>query len=95
MKTKRKFNPEFKSKVVLESLKERSSIEELASKYELHPSQISMWRKQFLDNSSLLFGNNTKGDKDEKEVLIKELYSQIGELKVANDWLKKSFNDSN
>ena len=58
MKTKRKFNPEFKSKVVLESLKERSSIEELASKYELHPSQISMWRKQFLDNSSLLFDNN-------------------------------------
>ena len=95
MKTKRKFNPDFKSKVVLESLKERSSIEELASKYELHPSQISMWRKQFLDNSSLLFDNNTKGDKDEKEVLIKELYSQIGELKVANDWLKKSFNDSN
>jgi transposase len=89
MKTKRKFNPDFKSKVVLESLKERSSIEELASKYELHPSQISMWRKQFLDNSSLLFDNNTKGDKDEKEVLIKELYSQIGELKVANDWLKK------
>ena len=89
MKTKRKFNPEFKSKVVLESLKERSSIEELASKYELHPSQISMWRKQFLDNSSLLFDNNTKGDKDEKEVLIKELYSQIGKLKVANDWLKK------
>lgn len=89
MKTKRKFNPEFKSKVVLESLKERSSTEELASKYELHPSQISMWRKQFLDNSSLLFDNKTKGDKDEKEVLIKELYSQIGELKVANDWLKK------
>lgn len=89
MKTKRKFNPEFKSKVVLESLKERSSIEELASKYELHPSQISMWGKQFLDNSSLLFDNNTKGDKDEKDVLIKELYSQIGELKVANDWLKK------
>ena len=89
MKTKRKFNPEFKSKVVLESLKERSSIEELASKYELHPSQISLWRKQFLDNSSLLFDNNTKGDKDEKDVLIKELYSQIGELKVANDWLKK------
>ena len=89
MKTKRKFNPEFKSKVVLESLKERSSIEELASKYELHPSQISMWRKQFLDNSSMLFDNNTKGDKDEKDVLIKELYSQIGELKVANDWIKK------
>ena len=89
MKTQTKFNPEFKSKVVLESLKERSSIEELASKYELHPSQISMWRKQFLDNSSLLFDNNTKGDKDEKDVLIKELYSQIGELKVANDWLKK------
>lgn len=42
MKTKRKFNPEFKAKVVLESLKERSSIEELASKFDLHPSQISI-----------------------------------------------------
>ena len=42
-----------------------------------------------------MFDNNPKSDKDEKEVLIKELYSQIGELKVANDWLKKSFNDSN
>ncbi|MEI6051028.1 MAG: transposase [Bacteroidota bacterium] len=89
MNTKRKFKSEFKAKVVLESLKERSSIEELSKKYDLHPSQISIWRKQFLENSTLVFDTNPKNDKDEKELLIKELYAQIGELKVANDWLKK------
>ncbi|MFV0470669.1 MAG: transposase [Paludibacteraceae bacterium] len=41
---RRKFSKEFKSKVVLESLKERESLESLAKKYELQPTQISLWR---------------------------------------------------
>jgi transposase-like protein len=41
----RKFSAEFKAKVVLEALRERSTIEELARKHELHPNQINTWRK--------------------------------------------------
>jgi|GEM_PF-3362665 len=51
--TRRKFSKEFKSKVVLESLKERETLESLAKKYELTPTQISIWRSVALKN----FGN--------------------------------------
>lgn len=42
--SRRKFSKEFKAKVVLESLKERETIESLARKYELQPTQISLWK---------------------------------------------------
>jgi transposase len=43
-KNRRKFNAEFKAKVVLEALKERSTVEELGKKYEIHPNQIHIDR---------------------------------------------------
>lgn len=55
-KMRRKFSSEFKAKVALEALKEKSSLEELAKKYELHPVQISTWKKEANDRMSLLFG---------------------------------------
>jgi len=45
---RRKFTSKFKTKVVLEALKERQSLAELAQKYQLHPNQISTWKKEFL-----------------------------------------------
>ena len=55
-KMRRKFSSEFKAKVALEVLKEKSSLEELAKKYELHPVQISTWKKEANEKLSLLFG---------------------------------------
>lgn len=54
-KTRRKFKPEFKAKVTLEALKERSTIEELARKYELHPNHINQWKKEVTTKLSLVF----------------------------------------
>ena len=51
-KQRRKFSKEFKLKVVLEAVKERSTLTELCEKYELHPNQISMWKKDFLENDA-------------------------------------------
>ena len=44
-KSRRKFSSKFKTKVVLEALKERETIQQLASRYELHPNQISIWKQ--------------------------------------------------
>lgn len=86
--TRRKFSKEFKAKVVLESLKERETIEKLAKKYELNPTQISTWKAQALKNFGDLFATDNSNEQD-KGVETQILYAQIGQLKVENDFLKK------
>lgn len=90
MKSKRKFTPEFKSKVALEALKERESVTELAKKYELHPNQINDWKKEFMANAAVVFSKSkaepTIIDDKEKQ----KLYQVIGQLKVENDFLRKA-----
>lgn len=85
---KRKHSNDFKAKVSLEALKEKQTIEEIAHKYELHPSVVKSWKKQAFENLSKTFSVNTLQSKSE-ESLIESLYSQIGKLKVENDFLKK------
>ena len=89
--TRRKFSADFKAKVVIEALKERSTIEELSRKFELHPNQISTWKKEFLNNASAAFASDSDNSEDKKaqEEAVDKLYSQIGKLKVENDFLKK------
>lgn len=87
--SRRKFTAEFKSKVCIEALKERQSIEALSKKYDLHPNQINTWKKDFLNNSSLVFEKGSVGHQSDNEQLIQTLYAQIGEQKVAIDFLKK------
>ena len=52
-KSRRKFSAEFKTKLVLESLKEKYTIEELARKHELHPNQITIWKKEFFADGAV------------------------------------------
>lgn len=88
MKSKRrKFTTEFKTKVVLEALKEQETLEFLSKKYELQPNQIINWKKQALSNFSNLFASENK--EETEKVDVQNLYAQIGELKVENDFLKK------
>ena len=88
--SRRKFTSEFKAKVCIEAIKEQQTIEALAKKFDLHPTQINTWKKEFLSHSAAVFENENKaGAASGQEQLIQALYAQIGELKVANDFLKK------
>ncbi len=91
-RTRRKFSADFKAKVVIESLRERSTIEELARKYELHPNQISIWKKEFMANAALAFSADAdkSEEKEKQEANIERLYAKIGQQKVELDFLKKS-----
>ena len=86
--TRRKFSKEFKTKVVLESLKERQSLEVLAKKYELLPGQITTWKAVALKNFGNVFSTDPSQTK-ENGLDAQVLYAQIGQLKVENDFLKK------
>jgi transposase len=88
--SRRKFSAEFKSKVCIEALKEQQTIEGLAKKFDLHPTQINSWKKEFLQHSSVVFEKEGNGSSaDQKDQLIQALYARIGEQQVAIDFLKK------
>jgi transposase len=84
--TRKKHSAAFKTKVVLEALKERQTMSELAQKYELHPTQIAIWKKEFLQNAEVVFSGSKAPDQTKEK---DELYKQIGQMKVEIDWLKK------
>ena len=87
-KSRRKFSADFKAKVVLEAFKERSTIEELARRFELHPTQINTWKREAMSNMVNVFGDKPETIND-NEQQTQQLYAQIGQLKVENDFLKK------
>jgi len=87
---RRKFTSKFKSTVVLAALKEHQSVNELAMKYELAPTQISKWKKEFLAGAETVFDSGKISAKSESEQERERLLQTIGELKVDNDFLKKS-----
>lgn len=87
-KSRRKFSSDFKAKVALEALREHHTIEEIARKYELHPTQINQWKREAVSRLSQVFGKHEQDAKQEEEMKEK-LYAQIGQLKVENDFLKK------
>lgn len=86
---RRKFSKEFKTRVVLEALKERETIEALAKKYELQPTQISLWKAQALKNFSAVFSKESSDEKIKEAQDVQNLYAQIGQQKVEIDFLKK------
>lgn len=86
-RSRRKFSASFKAKVAIEAIKETQTIQDLAKKFDLHPNQISTWKKEFIENSSVIFEKDSPQKSDEGKE--KELYSKIGELQVEVDFLKK------
>ena len=94
MKQRKHYTDEFKTKVVLEALREEITLNELASKYEVHPVTIRDWKQQFLSNAVVAF-NPEKAVKEqkrkvkEKEKQIDDLHRQIGELSAQLNWAKK------
>ena len=88
---RKSYNSKFKAKVALEAIKGEFSITELASKYEVHPNQISNWKKQFLENMDTVFTSSRKKAEQEHEITRDDLLKEIGQLKVENVFLKKKY----
>ncbi len=96
MKNKRKsYNPDEKAMIVLEVLREESTLNEIAQKYEVSPQLISRWKAEFIENMPSVFNKkNTEIEKIKQEHAAEkeELINQIGQLTVDVNWLKKNSN---
>lgn len=86
--TRRKFTPEFKARVALEAIKGQLTLAELAQKFEVNPVMISRWKTECIEKMAMVFEG--RSEPSEEPVDVDKLFAQIGQLKVENDFLKKS-----
>jgi transposase len=88
-KRRRKHSAEFKVKVVLDMLKGVETLSEISSKYGVHPTQITKWRRTFLEQAPELFGDKGSRQERVRDEVESELYKKIGQLQVELDFFKK------
>ena len=86
---RKRHSAEFKAKVALEAIKELKTRNQLATEFDVHPVQISNWKKELLQNVSSIFSNKQARTEAEHEDEKSRLYEQIGRLQMELDWLKK------
>ena len=79
-----------KVKVALEAIKGEKTASEITSTYGIHISQVNNWKKQALESIPEAFSSKRKKKESSQQELLAELYKQIGQLKVENDFLKKN-----
>lgn len=89
-RTRRKFSADFKAKVALEAIKNQKTLAQLSQQYDVNAITIAKWKAEALENLASVFKGKQDQDKEESTVEIDKLYAQIGQLKVENDFLKKS-----
>jgi len=89
-KKRKQYKAEFKFQMALEAAKGLKTINQLASEHDLHPTQVSQWKRQLLEEGATLFGNGSVKQQREAVKVEADLYEQIGRLKMEMEWLKKS-----
>ncbi len=88
-KKRKQYSAPFKSKVALAALKGDETTSEIAARFQIHPTMVSTWKRELLENASELFEGKRKGAKQSSEPSTDELYREIGRLTVERDFLSR------
>ena len=89
MSRRRRFSGELKAKIALEALRGDRTLQEIASKHQVHPNQVSTWKRQAIDGLGEVFSNGGERRRRDHESEIRDLHAKIGELTVERDMMDK------
>ncbi len=88
---RRRFTAKFKAQVALEALRGERTINEVAAQYEIHPTQITKWKREAIDGLAEVFTQGKGGEHEQGRAReVKELHAKIGQLVVERDFLAKA-----
>ena len=88
-KKRKQYSNDFKFKIAMEAAQGAKTISQIAADHNLHPTQISAWKKQLLQQGKSLFTRPNDRHQREQQEREAALYEQIGRLKMEVEWLKK------
>lgn len=90
---RKRYDKDFKAKVAIEAMKGEKTLQELALQFEVHPNMIAQWKRQLIEQAAGLFEKAGKGNAEAEAAEYKtdQLFRQIGQLQVENDYLKKKY----
>ena len=86
---RRKFSGELKAKVALEALRGDRTLQEIASKYQVHPNQVGAWKRQAIEGLAEVFSGGGERRVRDHEGEVRDLHAKIGELIVERDFLSR------
>ena len=78
----------FKAKVALAAIRGDKTLPELSSQFDVHPNQITQWKKEVLDRTVELF--TTEAERRDRGPDLKDLHAKIGKLALENDFLENA-----
>jgi len=92
IKKNQRRTPDFKVKVAIDAIKDKMTVSQIASKYDIHPKQVTDWRDQFLTEAESIFIPKTSLRRTKTDLEKEALLMKIGQLTIDNDYLKKKLN---
>lgn len=89
-KRRKTFGPSEKAKVAIAAVKEQKTVRQLATQYSVHPTQVGLWKRQLIEGAPELFERGrATGREEEFQRRERELFEEIGRLRMDLEWLKK------
>ena len=88
-RSRKHYSAEQKANIALTALKGQQTVNEIASDFGVHPTQVTQWKKQLVTEAPQVFASARTHNAEDPDALQARLYQEIGQLKVELDWLKK------